>query len=61
VDVAAEGRTWSFFADAPSSPSPSILVSADPPLGADASRVRAALARALGHFGFKVQVSAQAD
>jgi hypothetical protein len=61
VEVAAKGRTWSFDAETPGVRFTPVHVSADPPLGAEAPRVRAALERVLRPFDLDVHVSAQAE
>ncbi len=61
VDVAAGGRTWSFDADCLGAQPPSLRVSADPPLGMESARVRAALAPVFEPLGHVVQVSASRD
>jgi hypothetical protein len=61
VDVAASGRTWSFDAETPGVRFAPVQVSADPPLGAEAPRIRAALERVLRPFALDVHVSAQTD
>jgi hypothetical protein len=61
VDVAATGRTWYFDAEAKPSSDAFVQVSADPPLGAETTRVHETLARVFEPLGLAVHVFADID
>lgn len=61
VDVAATGRTWYFDAEATPSSDAFVQVSADPPLGAETTRVHETLARVFEPLGLAVHVFADID